>query len=93
MSIILWCGVKCCSMLFVLLHAISCCGMLYAIPNCPVVSCFVMRSAATSRFQLFARIAECLPVLLWHALVCHLLLLSAARGYQVPSYVAAGVNI
>lgn len=66
----LWHGVKCCSMLFVLLHAILCGGMLCAILSCPVVSCFVICCAVTRGPHLFARVAACLPMLLWHALVC-----------------------
>lgn len=67
----LWHSAKCCSMLFVPLHAISCCGMLYATLSCPVVSCFVICSAGTACSHVFAHVAPCLPVLLWHAPVCH----------------------
>lgn len=61
------------------------------IPSCPVVSSFVTCCAAMPLS--FGRDAACFPVLWWRDFVRHLLLLHAVRGYQVPSYVAAGINI
>ena len=85
-----------CQVLFHAVCAVACYLMLWHVvcySELSCGSCFVICCAAMSCSHLFAHVAACLPVLLWHGLVCHLLLLCAVRGYQVPSYVAAGINI
>jgi len=57
-------------MLFELLHASLRCGMLYAVPSCPVVSCFLICCAVTYGSHLFVHVTARLTVLLRHGFVC-----------------------
>ena len=86
-----------CQVLFHAVRVVACQLALWHVVCCSELSRSVLFSHMLCCHIWFSPVCSCYctpyrVVTAWFC-VCHLLRLCAVRGYQVPSYVAAGINI